>query len=124
MTQKITTRNPMIDLMKFCFCLLIMTFHIGKRFKGGYIGVEFFFIVSGYLMANTMTRKYKTKNDVGKSTIHFILHKARSIYPYYVPAFILTFVITAIAKHYTLGTVIKQMHLSFYNFLWLRCAEL
>ena len=62
-------RNGNIDLMRFVFCLIIILYHINNRldlnppfglsekyfsFCGeGRIGVEFFFIVSGYLLAVT-----------------------------------------------------------------------
>ena len=51
-------RNGAIDLLKFLFSLMIVIYHgrlfanaENPLFRAGKIGVEFFFIVSGYLMA-------------------------------------------------------------------------
>ncbi len=50
--------NGVIGLWKFIFCLLIVVLHTGigipnRIFKFGSIGVEFFFLVSGYLLAKS-----------------------------------------------------------------------
>ena len=48
--------NGIIGFWKFMFCILILLFHCAEKmgkngfFESGRIGVEFFFIVSGYLM--------------------------------------------------------------------------
>lgn len=53
-------RNGMIDFMRFIFSIVIVLHH-ASLFRGtmlaGYIGVEFFFIVSGWLL---MERVQKT----------------------------------------------------------------
>ncbi len=73
-------RNGNIDLMRFVFCLIIILYQINNRldlnppfglsekyfsFCGeGRIGVEFFFIVSGYLLAVTAKKNYSTNSIV------------------------------------------------------------
>ena len=61
--------NGIISIWKFIFCLVIAVFH-GKLlfpngnmpiFKGGYIAVEFFFIVSGIYFAKSALKETKTK---------------------------------------------------------------
>ena len=58
--MNIITRNSVIDLLRIIFALLILGYHgrgllsgsdYNGAFYGGYIGVEFFFLVSGFLMA-------------------------------------------------------------------------
>lgn len=53
-------RNGIIDLMRFIFCIGIVFGHgryLGNPTgtvpfaQGGYLGVEFYFLVSGFLMA-------------------------------------------------------------------------
>ena len=60
-------KNGRVEFLRFIFALAILFFHIHKSFAGddvielgntglnffarGYIGVEFFFLVSGYLLA-------------------------------------------------------------------------
>ncbi len=89
--------NGTIALWKFIYCLMIIALHVGVqkpfnsmnviRFSGGSIGVEFFFIVSGYLLGKKAlsienyqdlgleTKKYmikRVKNLIGMTTIVFI----------------------------------------------------
>lgn len=71
-------------------------------FSYGYIGVGFFFLVSGYLMgkavyrANERTLTETGTVDLGKETWQFWVHKYAAIFPYHVVAFILLFVERAI----------------------------
>ena len=44
--------NNSISFWRIIFTLLIVMLHCGYT-QGGYIGVEFFFLVSGFLLANT-----------------------------------------------------------------------
>lgn len=47
-------RNGVIDFMRFIFALLVILHHailFHKPIIAGYIGVEFFFMVTGWLMA-------------------------------------------------------------------------
>ena len=58
-------RNTCIDFLKFIFALIIVCYHTTGFYNmgshslcvSGYIGVEFFFIVSGYLLANKADRE-------------------------------------------------------------------
>ena len=67
MTHK--KRNGTIDILRFLFCIGILLFHIEKYifeepslkngihfdfFPHGSIGVEFFFLVTGWLMAKSI----------------------------------------------------------------------
>lgn len=65
-------RNGSIELYRFLFALVIMVRHIkplfvsngyNRLFGRGALGVEFFFIVSGYLMAkNAAARQGANEN--------------------------------------------------------------
>lgn len=82
-------RNGTIDFWKFIFCFWIVLFHIGyyKGYisiaTGGSACVEFFFLVSGYLMANSMERERSTDIELGKRMISFLIRKVRRFYPYF-----------------------------------------
>lgn len=90
--------NPEIDLVKFFFSVIVMLFHsitINTIAKGPYIlpygftAVEFFFMVSGYLMAKS-SLKFDA-SATGKSTFDFILGKIKVIYPYFFYSFLVAF---------------------------------
>ncbi len=55
--QEDKKRNGTIDCMKFIFAIVVVIYHgshfLGETrmaFHGGFIAVEFFFLVSGYLL--------------------------------------------------------------------------
>ena len=50
---------------------------------GGYIAVDFFFVVSGYFMIqHFMGREQSNISNIGKDTVLFLLNKMKNIYPY------------------------------------------
>lgn len=92
-------RSGNLDLMKFLFSLMIVFFH-GKNlattesyiFPGGSIAVEFFFIVSGVLMARTACT-YERKESLGKDTLLFMKHKFCGLMPNYYVGFVIAFIV-------------------------------
>ena len=101
MTRK--KQNYELSLFKFIFSIIIVLYHSHRFFSNdttyilgsGWSGTEFFFIVSGYLMA-VSSRKYSEK-PLGASTFDFIMKKIKSIYPFYIIAFLLTFAVRQFA---------------------------
>lgn len=90
--------NGTISIWKFIFCLVIAVFH-GKLlfpngnmpiFKGGYIAVEFFFIVSGIYFAKSALKETKTKKPIGEETVSFIWNKLKKLLPYIVISYIMS----------------------------------
>ncbi len=89
--------NAEIDVLRFVFAVAVIVFHANKfgfseeRFFGlGFIATEFFFMVSGYLMAASAGKYYG--RDLGESTYTFIKKKILTLYPYIIPAFIIAFI--------------------------------
>ncbi|MDO5476982.1 MAG: acyltransferase family protein [Eubacteriales bacterium] len=110
-------KNGSVELLRFLFTTIIILFHINldlwdqKKvvtvisgipvtfFEHGNIGVEFFFLVTGWLMAKTIWKRCEAdallpKKKQGawllEETLQFVLHKARAIMPYYLTACLLT----------------------------------
>ena len=82
--------NGIIGFWKFCFCIMIVIFH-GRVFasKGefaffrkGSIGVEFFFLVSGFLMAKSALSKKDQNEKIGIETIKYVFKKIKGFAPY------------------------------------------
>ena len=92
-------RSGNLDLLKFLFSLMIVFFH-GKNlattesyiFPGGSIAVEFFFIVSGVLMARAACT-YEMQENLGKDTFVFMKHKISGLLPNYYIAFVIAFAV-------------------------------
>ena len=86
------TRNGTIDLMRILFTLCIVIHHAhqaGLRMNCGYIGVEFFFIVTGYLVMNKIADFDGEKFEV----LPFLFHKLKAFYPEFICAHIIGLIV-------------------------------
>ncbi len=105
-------KNGRVEFLRFIFALGILFFHIHKRFavdgnisigiKGiyffnhGYIGVEFFFLVSGYLLAASAFAKRAVSTElIGTETAQMMWKKIKNVFPYHLFAIILTIIVNA-----------------------------
>ena len=109
--KKIKKHNGNISIWKFIFALLILLHHCNyingsyawKFFHQGSIGVEFFFLVSGYLLAAKVyseSRK-RAKKEIYASTLEFIKNKIKSFYPYLLFSYISFIIISFIFYRYS-----------------------
>lgn len=106
-------RNGMLDFMKFLFALVVVLLHsrnianTGEKtlFGAGYLGVEFFFIVSGLFMAAS-TLKLGREN-LGKDTFNFMKRKICGLMPNVYVAWIIAFVIEHTGE-FQIKTVLKD----------------
>ena len=92
-------RNGEIDILRFLFAIFIFLHHFGccgyqkEILKKGYLGVEFFFLLTGYFMARNAKRFLSAQSEfkalplsqeqITAQTWHFLLNKIKSFYPYY-----------------------------------------
>ena len=103
-------RNGEIDLLRFVFSAIIVIHHFTfsynfSIFKQGYIGVEFFFLLSGYLMAKSANKLITQNNkltslEIANSSWSFIAKKIKSFYIYYVAAIIIQVIVKNILMHH------------------------
>ena len=105
-------KNGRVEMLRFLFALAILFFHIHKRFavngniglgntgiyffNHGYIGVEFFFLVSCYLLAaSAFAKRNKPADKIGSETAKLMAKKIGNIFPYHIFAMILTIAVNA-----------------------------
>ncbi len=95
-------RNYAIDFWKLIFCLLVLLYHSAyyakegeySLFLGGYIGVEFFAIISGYLMVASAVKKNSTAIEAEEiGVFQFIIRKIKSYMPYWIIFWIADFLV-------------------------------
>jgi peptidoglycan/LPS O-acetylase OafA/YrhL len=80
--------------------LLVIFAHVGIfGFAGGWIGVDVFFVISGYLITSLLLREYAKTNDV--SLLQFYLRRAKRI----LPAALITILVVVIASGLLLNSI-------------------
>lgn len=120
-------RNGKIEFYRFVFSIYVLLMHtamyiiepeytdedIISFFARGAMGVEFFFLVSGYLMAQTVY-KIRLANPEKANTfeaiegLRFLRKKYFSILPQHLVVFPLTFIAYALVKDFTIIETIKK----------------
>ena len=73
-------RNSSIDYLKFLFSIVIVLYHYGLWFDGGYIVVEGFFMITGFLMMGALYRKKDVPDTAPDSTAKFVFRKYKAIF--------------------------------------------
>lgn len=77
--SKTTNYRPEIDGLRALAVMPVLFFHAGfSLFSGGYIGVDIFFVISGYLIANIIQREISQNRF---SIVNFYERRARRILP-------------------------------------------
>lgn len=117
--RQLNKRNGKIEFFRFIFCLIVAIFH-GKTTMtdgkirimfSGRLGVEFFFLVSGYLMAASVNKILANREqiNVGRETEAFLLHKYCSLYPVVAIAFFMNLITSAWSLYTPLRETLIKM---------------
>lgn len=128
--EQITKRNGKIEFYRFVFCVVVLLFHIQKYilvepkigkdiapslFVHGAMSCEFFFIVSGYLMASSIYKKHikENKNNlvdgkaIANDQLSFIKKKYTDIFPQHAIAYVMAIIVYIICKSFRIKESIK-----------------
>ncbi len=89
--------NGLVSLWKFIFCVVIAIYHgqllYGNEpvplFRGGYIAVELFFLISGYFFAKSALKEKYNGESIGKDTISFVWKRMKKLIPYIIVIYII-----------------------------------
>lgn len=122
-------RNTLLELWRFFFCLAVLAFHFFSKtgsdfFHGGYLGVEFFFIVSGYFTGAYYSRyqEGKTPAERLKTVVSYACSRLKRLYPFYFLALVFMLVVRVITREYRLPDifgVIKNCFTEFFLLQWI-----
>lgn len=116
--RKETVRNGKIEFMRFVFAVIILLHHsrdfLGddiSPFLGGSLGVEFFFLVSGWLMMASVEKKNQMgKPDaIGKETARYIGRKWIAVLPESLISWGIAFAVMFIAKGWTISSAVLRI---------------
>lgn len=97
-------KNGKIEIIRFIFCIVVVFYHINRDlwpdgkvfgehftlFNHGRTAVEFFFLLSGFLMAKRVHKLHKTRTkSIGEETAVYVYRKIRAVFvPYIIISFI------------------------------------
>ena len=95
-----SVRNGRIELMRFVFAVIVACYHLGcslklpeEIFTHGYLAVEFFFLVSGYLFAKSLSGCSKdNKNEIIRKSLSFMGKKYTGFMFEYVVVIVMTII--------------------------------
>ena len=86
-----SSRRNEIDFLRALSVLSVITFHIDKEiFPLGYLGVDLFFVISGYLITRNIIKSYQKNNFSFKQ---FYLKRLRRILPALLVVLLTTFIL-------------------------------
>ena len=92
--NKILLYRPEIDALRAIAVLSVIIFHFKKNLlPGGFLGVDIFFVISGYLITSLFIEEFKAKNSFSFS--NFINKRLRRL----LPAMLFTIFITIIPAY-------------------------
>lgn len=83
-------KNGEIELLRFIFSLIIVLHHSknivarsNRLFRKGSFGVELFFLISGYLLINSIERRrqHPSESSLADDTLQFVKRKLGGFYP-------------------------------------------
>ena len=104
--SKKTKYLPSIDSLRAIAVIAVMIYHIDANYlPGGFLGVDLFFVLSGYLISSLIIKEYKSTGTV--NLYNFYVRRARRLLP------AVYFMITVILIIITLfnGVLLKKSYL-------------
>jgi len=112
-------KNKLLNYIQFLrgiSVLLVFFYHLKiNNFEYGYLGVDIFFVISGFVITSRIFHEYKTVNNF--SFLNFYLRRVKRIYP--VLIFILSLVLLLIILFQPLDLFIENLSVFSYSLLGL-----
>ena len=97
--------RPDIDGLRAIACLAVVFFHafphsLKGAFQGGFIGVDIFFVISGYLISSILYRHLFNQNNPGSvHIVDFYSRRVRRIFPALISVLITTLALGALVLY-------------------------
>ena len=102
-TESSFTYRPGLTHLRALSVVLVLLFHAGVV-KSGYIGVDVFFVLSGFLISNILWEKLSGEQSTGRVLGSFYARRCLRI----LPLSLLVLAVTAVASHFFFETLIDN----------------
>ena len=99
--MKKTSRIPQIQALRALAALLVLVYH-AHWVPGGYIGVDIFYVISGYLITGLLMRELEQRNTIALAS--FYARRFRRL----LPSSFIVILITGIAGWFLLPTSMRE----------------
>lgn len=126
-------RNWVVELWRFVFALAVVMVHthglhpedsMRYPFVGGYLGVEFFLLLTGYFTMNELAKADDTKIKQPGFPLYFVLNKFRNVYPYVIISVTIYCIVTGKIIHATLYEQLRRLIFGIFEMLLLQMTGL
>lgn len=125
--QWIQNRNGLVEMMRFFVCVGVVLMHshvLNPKHQniatGGALGVDFFFVLSGFLMTRYVYLYSREQMGTGEQTARFIWKKVTTIFPVHAISFLFAFLVREFCDGVGLLTFVKDLVCSIWEVLMLR----
>lgn len=120
-----------IELWRFFFCLVVLGFHVGdvfhlSIFTAGYLGVEFFLILSGYGIGMFYMKNMRRKN-LGECFYEmgiYIGKRLKQLYPLYFLAIISMLFIRVVSEGWGIRDTVSYLKSGYAEFILMQCGPM
>jgi peptidoglycan/LPS O-acetylase OafA/YrhL len=86
---------PHVDGLRAIAVLSVILYHLGfKQFSGGYVGVDIFFVISGFLITRLIREEYLSTGKFSFS--NFYIRRFRRLFPAFLATLAICFIVGAL----------------------------
>lgn len=127
-------RDYTIEFWRFVFCIVILFLHLFSKVsdyvyplcKAGYLGVEFFFLLSGYGIFGFYIKRIEGKSFLQRfSQLGFYIgNRLVRLYPLYLLSLVVMLIERAIINRMSFGQIYEYLKSGWAEFLMLQCGPL
>ena len=125
MSKETTTkRNNEIEFFRFLFICAISVMHFSNsyfkstpHFSNAYIGTEFFFLISGFMIM-------KSADNTEMSAFTFTGKRIKKLYPHYLMAFLLLLLLSSLTSYTGIVALVRSLFTYAFELLFLQSLGL
>lgn len=120
-----SNKNGEIEFFRFVFAMCVLFVHFNGsynfgRFVMGSIGVDFFFVVTGLLMAKNGKRLKIVRAEIPAYTYTYIFKKISVFYRYFIMTGIVQLIVAILIEKESFFNIVKDLFTSIPSYLFIK----